>query len=56
MTYNQIVKYFGSVAAAARKLDYTRAGIYHWRDNGIPIRTQQWIETRTRGVMKASGK
>lgn len=52
MTYDQVVKFYGGVTAASQVLVFTRAAIYYWRDNGIPIRTQQWIETRTDGRLR----
>jgi len=56
MRYSDLIKHFGSVAEAARKLGFTRAGIYYWRDNTIPRRTQELIEAITGGKLKAKGK
>lgn len=54
MTPNQVIKYYGSVSEAARKLIYTRAAIARWkRMNRIPRRTQEWIEMLTDGALRA---
>lgn len=60
MTYDQIVKYFkakfpedrgAGAASAARELGYSRYSLYFWRDNGIPLRTQQLISAKTGGAL-----
>lgn len=63
MTYDQIVKYFKAkfpdesgigAATAARELGYSKFSLYHWRDAGIPLRTQQLISAKTGGALLAN--
>lgn len=53
MDYQTIIKFYGGVSQTARALGYTRAGVYHWRKNGVSERTQQIIQFKTKGRLKA---
>lgn len=53
MDYNKLVKHYGGAQAAADALGFTRQALYHWRDFGIPTRTQMLIATLSRGRLKA---
>ncbi len=53
MRYSDLIKHYGTVAEAAKKLGFTRAAIYYWRNNTIPKRTQGLIESLTGGKLKA---
>lgn len=52
MTYDQIIKHFGSQAAAARSLGVSQPSVWGWKD-GIPIERQIDIEIKTEGKLKA---
>jgi len=63
MNYAQIVKHYKArfpddrgtgAASAARELGYSKFTLYHWRDHGIPYRTQQLISARTEGALVPS--
>jgi hypothetical protein len=53
MTYEQVKQHFGTIAEAARQLDYTHQAIYQWAQKGIPLRTQRTIQAFTGGKLKA---
>ena len=53
MNYQTVIKHFGTVPTAARKLGYTTQAIYQWRKNGIPHRTQCYIEACTNRAIRA---
>jgi DNA-binding transcriptional regulator YdaS (Cro superfamily) len=54
MTFNQIVKHFGTAAEAARKLGISRAAVSFWKTHGIPHSKQLHIELVTDGKLKAA--
>lgn len=56
MTYNHLVKHYGSAPKAARALGFTRMGVHAWKRGGIPIRTQELIQSKTGGALKAAKK
>lgn len=57
MTYQDLVKHFGSELNAAISLGFTRQAVYHWKINGeIPPKTQAWIQLETSGKLKAAKK
>lgn len=55
MTAQDVIEHFGrgSVAETARRLGMSRQGIYWWVNHGIRYRTQEWIELRSGGALKA---
>ena len=52
MTYEDVIKYFGSAAEAARKIGVKPPSVSEWR-HGIPVLRQLHIERVTNGVLKA---
>jgi len=56
MTHTQIIKYFGTQAQAARLLGFSIETLRKWRLHGVPPRTQELIQTRTRGHLKAGAR
>jgi len=54
MTVDQIVKHFGGKTQAARALGFHLQTLRDWRKNGIPIKTQAWIQFETGGALKAT--
>jgi len=56
MTVDQIIKYFGGKSQAAKALDCHLQTLRDWRKNGIPPKTQAWIQLETGGALKASKK
>ena len=56
MTYEQVVKHYGSVRVAALALGYSTQAIYLWRENGIPLRTQRTIQWISCDKLKADKK
>lgn len=55
MTFEQVIKHFGSEVLAAKALGFTRQAVNLWKTNGIQRRTQELIEMKTRGKLKADG-
>lgn len=56
MNYSQLLKRFRTVKAIAIDLQYTTQTIYQWKKNGIPMRSQRFIESFTHGQLKADKK
>lgn len=56
MTVDQIIKYFGGKSQAAKALDCHLQTLRDWRKDGIPPKTQAWIQLETGGALKASKK
>lgn len=55
MTYEEVVKYYGSGYKIARDGGFSAGAPYNWKRQGfIPIDTQMEIERRTNGKLKAS--
>jgi len=52
MTYNQLIKFFGSQAEAARKLGIPQTTISSWRVS-FPLWRQAQIESATAGKLRA---
>ena len=55
MTFEQVVKHFGSQVKAARALGFSRQAVNQWKEDGIKPRTQEFIQFKTRGKLKADG-
>jgi hypothetical protein len=53
MTYEQLVKHFGSEAEASRALNIPQSTINPWSSNGIPHWRQSEIEYATDGKLRA---
>lgn len=53
MTYEQVLKHFGSQAAAARALGVSQPSVWGWQKAGIPIERQIDIEIKTEGKLRA---
>jgi len=53
MTYEDVIEYYGSVREAASRLGYVDRTVRYWRERGIEKRTQQYIQYRTRGRLRA---
>ena len=53
MTYDQVIKHFGGVSAAANALGVTRSAVSQWRKDGITHPRQCAIELATKGALKA---
>ena len=54
MTPNQVIAYYGSAKNAAEMIYYTPQAINGWRRRGkIPLHAQKWIQSVTRGKLKA---
>ena len=55
MTYEQVLKHYGTVIEASKRLGITHQAIYAWKKAGyIPPRAQKHIQAETRGKLKAS--
>ncbi len=55
MTYTQLIKHFGGVAAAARKIGMTRQCLYEWKKRGaIPYPRQLYIQEVSGGKLRAT--
>lgn len=53
MTYKQLVKHFGSQAAAARALGLKPPSVSVWQHKGVPLPRQAQYELLTDGALKA---
>lgn len=54
MTFDQVIKHFGTQAEAARVLKLSRQSINLWKSHGVPCTRQLQIEHITDGAIKAS--
>jgi len=54
MTYDQVLRHFGSLTQAAQALDVERQNVHNWgARRRIPSKWQLKIESMSRGVLKA---
>ena len=53
MTYNDLLKYFGSSRKAADALNLTRQGVHRWKTRRIPLDKQVAFEVASNGALKA---
>jgi hypothetical protein len=53
MTYNQLIKHYGSALKAAHVLDCTKQAVHRWKYIGIPIGIQIKLEVDSGGELKA---
>lgn len=56
MTFEQVIKHFGTEYATAKKLGFSKQAVNKWKTRGITSRTQEFIQLKTRGKLKAEGK
>lgn len=54
MIYAEVIKHFGSQAAAAKALGIKQPSVAYWKTNGIPYLRQLQIEKLTHGRLKAA--
>jgi hypothetical protein len=53
MDYEDLIRYFGSCAAAGRALRMSPQTVWCWKRRGIPLYTQYYIEACTGGALLA---
>ena len=53
MTVDQIIKHFGGKTEAAKALGFHLQTLRDWRKNGIPAKTEAWIQVKTNGQLRA---
>ena len=53
MTYEQLIKHYGSQAEAARALRLSQPTVWAWKKKSIPFYRQYEIERVTRGALSA---
>jgi hypothetical protein len=54
MTYDELIRHYGTAASAARALGYDhRQRVHKWKSGGIPLGEQALIEILSSGVLKA---
>lgn len=53
MTYDQVIKHYGSEAKVAAALDIRAPSVYGWRERGVPFLRQVQIQLQTAGKLKA---
>jgi len=54
MTYQDIIKHYGTAADAAAKLKITPQAVHNWKMRGkIPAMTQFLIQVRSKGRLRA---
>jgi len=53
MTYDQLIRHFGSQASIARALNLSSPSVWEWQTNGIPDERQLELERLTDGKLKA---
>jgi hypothetical protein len=55
MTYDEVIKFYGTAYKVSKDGGFSAGAPYNWKKQGyIPIESQQVIEKRTGGVLKAS--
>ena len=54
MTYEQLIKYFGSQAAIARAFGITQPSVAEWADRGVPPLRQVQGEMLTKKRLRAA--
>lgn len=52
MTYQEILKYYGSIPATCEALNVTRGAVWTWKD-GIPWETQCRVQVESDGALLA---
>lgn len=53
VTYDDLIKHFGSQAAVARALNLQQPSVWEWKKKGIPGKRQMQVERLTDGALKA---
>jgi DNA-binding transcriptional regulator YdaS (Cro superfamily) len=53
MTYDQLIKHYGTQAAAAQALGLSQPSVWAWKDRTIPYDRQCQIQVATNGKLKA---
>lgn len=53
MTYNQLIEYYGSQAAAARAIGVKPPSVAEWKEGGVPLPRQAQYELDSGGKLKA---
>lgn len=53
MRFDDVIQHYGTQAEAARQLGVTRAAVWQWRLEGIPLLRQYQIERLTDGALTA---
>lgn len=53
MKTEDLIQHYGSQAAAAKAIGFTRQAVSRWRRVGIPMPIQCMFEIRTNGKLKA---
>ena len=54
MSYDDLVKFYGNGAAAAREIGLNRQTVHKWKNAGIPFVQQFRIQMKTKGKLKAA--
>lgn len=52
MNIQEVIDHYGSVTAMAKAMKVTRPVVYRWKEVGIPIWVQAYIELETEGKFK----
>jgi DNA-binding transcriptional regulator YdaS (Cro superfamily) len=53
MSYDELVRHYGSMSEAARAIGLSRQTVHQWKRAGIPPVRQIQIEELTRGALRA---
>lgn len=53
MTFDELVEYYGSQAAAARAIGIKPPSVAEWKDGGIPLPRQAQYEIDSGGKLKS---
>lgn len=56
MTYDDVIKHFGTQTKAADALGLSQPSVSEWQQRGIPFLRQLHIEKLTKGKLKADTK
>lgn len=52
MTFNQIIKHYGSFTNAMNELGLSSGQLANWKERGVPKTQQQLISLKTNGELK----
>lgn len=56
MNFNELISFYGTQVAAAKKLGVTKAAVNQWKDTGIPEVRQYQIAMLSGHVLKVDEK
>jgi len=53
MTYDELIRHYGSAMNAADAINVSRQAVHRWKENGVPIEQQILYEVDSKGALLA---